>query len=75
MKVFILLGSDDYRSREILDVYTDKGAAEQDIKSEKFEEPRQHDEPERAFLISRQGKPIYEIVEKEVNEPTREKHT
>jgi hypothetical protein len=54
MKVFILVGSDDYRIREILDVYDSRELAELDIKNEKH------------LLISRQGEPMREIIEKEV---------
>jgi hypothetical protein len=55
MKVYILLGSDDYVSRQILDVYASRELAQADIDSEKH------------LLISRNGgTPKREIVEKEV---------
>lgn len=54
MKVYILLGSDDYVAHNILDVYDTRELAEKDIASEKH------------LLISRQGEPTREIVEREV---------
>ena len=55
-KIFILLGSDDYVSRQILDVYATRERAEQDIVEKKH------------LLISRQSEPKREIVEKDVIE-------
>jgi hypothetical protein len=56
-KVYILLGSDDYVTREILDVYASRELAQADIDSGKH------------TLICRcGGEPKREIVEKEVRE-------
>lgn len=54
-KIYILLGSDDYRGREILDVYETRELAEKDIANEKH------------LLICRNGsEPRREIIEKDV---------
>ena len=53
-KVYILIGADDYLPHHVLDVYATRELAEADIKSEKH------------LLISRQGEPIREILEKEI---------
>lgn len=54
-KIYILLGFDDYRAREILDVYETRALAEKDIADEKH------------LLICRCGsEPKREIIEKEV---------
>lgn len=63
MKVFILVASDDYRTREIMDVFTDRVGAEGAIKDERYEH---QDDSGMIRLISRQSKPVYDIVEKDV---------
>lgn len=63
MKVFVLLGSDDYASHKVLNVYFDKRQAEKDV-ADKIYEERGADGI--IALISRQGSPRYEIVEKDV---------
>ena len=50
-RVFILLGSDDYRCREILDVYSTRELAEQAVKNKTH------------LLISRNGDSTREIIE------------
>lgn len=55
-RVYILIGADDYRTHHILDVYATRELAEKDIASEKH------------LLISRQGEPVREIIEKDVIE-------
>ncbi len=54
MKVYILIGADDYRPHHVLDVYSTREKAEEAIKNQTH------------LLISRQGEPIREILEKEV---------
>ncbi len=57
MTVFVLLGSDDYRCREILGVFHDRKSAEDETKVEK---------PGGHLLISRQSEPSFEIQEFQV---------
>ncbi len=54
MTVFVLLGSDDYRCREILGVFHDRETAEAEVKAGKH------------LLISRNGEPTTEIHEFQV---------
>jgi hypothetical protein len=59
--VYILLGSDDYVSRQILGVYNNRANAEKDITDKVYETAESSPR-----LICRQGEPHYEIVEKGV---------
>lgn len=54
--VHILLGSDDYVSRQILGVYNNRADAEKDVTDKVYE--RAESNPR---LICRQGEPHYEI--------------